>query len=171
MRRAGLAARPEWLIVESGHGPRIGWWSVTRTAGHDAPDAGGLAPRLADGRGPGPRGVILASVDLERAARELLDLVDGSWEAIPDDPVLGARCLSGKIGAGRLILVEPLTEGYAAAYLARWSEGPIGVAVDTDGLPDKVVPANPISDGPAGWVRVGGPSGPWLLLSVRSSVP
>jgi hypothetical protein len=69
-----------------------------------------------------------ATVELDRAARELSDLL-GSGEAFVDAPsseALGARCLVGSgaaEGGVRIVLLEPETEGRLSATLARHGEG------------------------------------------------
>jgi hypothetical protein len=90
--------------------------------------------------------VIWATVDLERALRDL-GLEPTRAAATVDDPLLGGRVLdlvepvpsaagavTGLTGARRIALAEPSTEGRLAAFLARHGEGPagryVGVALD-----------------------------------------
>lgn len=88
----------------------------------------GSPPRLP----PLPAGTVAvgwASVELERAGRELAGVVDPGrpFRDAPDSAVLGARCLVGWVGptadALRIVLLEPATEGRLAAHLARYGEG------------------------------------------------
>jgi hypothetical protein len=67
------------------------------------------------------------TVDLERAALGLGS--DRSTTPLPDDDLLGARCLSVRPIADDLpiVLLEPNTEGRLAASLARHGEGPIAL--------------------------------------------
>ncbi len=78
-----------------------------------------------------PLAVGWATVDLDRAARELaVALRPGDrFAPAPDCAILGARCRVGRArdasaaGAPVLILLEPSTEGRLAATLARHGEG------------------------------------------------
>jgi hypothetical protein len=69
-----------------------------------------------------------ATVELERAARELSHLLEpgSSFSAAPPSVVLGARCRVGPAAtdAGlRIVILEPDSEGRLAATLARSGEG------------------------------------------------
>lgn len=94
--------------------------------------------------------VIWATVDLERVLGEL-GLEPTLAGATVDDPLLGGRVLAldepvpaaagavvGPMGARRIALAEPSTEGRLAAFLARHGEGPagryVGVALDPDAI-------------------------------------
>jgi hypothetical protein len=63
-----------------------------------------------------------------------------------------------------LVLAEPSTEGYAAACLARFGEGPIAMALDGTAASGRVARANPISSGPATYVRLGPGTAPTLIF-------
>ncbi len=70
-----------------------------------------------------------ATVDLDRAARELAGLLapGETFETAPDCLLLGARCRVGRAGPGPaapplVVLLEPSTEGRLAASLARHGE-------------------------------------------------
>ena len=78
--------------------------------------------------------------------------------------MLGAECWRLVLGRSVLILAEPLTEGYVAACLARFGEGPIAVALD--GAPGVGRPAlrNPISDGAATYERIGPKTAPTVVF-------
>ncbi len=77
-----------------------------------------------------------ATVDLDRAAVELQDLLEpgGTFDEAPGSAWLGARCRIGRaasIEGPFLVLLEPHTEGRLAAYLARHGEGwAVGYAID-----------------------------------------
>ena len=77
-----------------------------------------------------------------------------------------AIALAAKMGLEHpeVVHFEPLTEGYVAACLARFSEGPIAVALD--GAPATGRPAlrNPISDGMATYVRIAPKTAPTLIF-------
>ena len=83
---------------------------------------------------------------------------------VMNDEILGARCRRLSLGRSELVLAEPTTEGYAAACLARFGEGPIAVALDgtTDG--GRVATSNPVSLGPATYVRLGPRTAPTLIF-------
>ena len=77
---------------------------------------------------PGALGVGWATVDLDRAARELAHLlVPGcGFAEAPSSVLLGARCRVGPAAADaalRIVLLEPDSEGRLAATLARAGEG------------------------------------------------
>ena len=90
-------------------------------------------------------------------------LGDG-WHGVGRDDVLGAECWRLVLGRSVLILAEPLTEGYVAACLARFGEGPVAVALD--GAPGAGRPPlrNPISDGAATYVRIGPKTAPMAVF-------
>jgi hypothetical protein len=68
-----------------------------------------------------------------------------------------------------LVLAEPTTEGYVAACLARFGEGPVAVALDGTTRVGKAVTANPVSDGPARYVRLGEADAPTLMFLPASA--
>ena len=63
-----------------------------------------------------------------------------------------------------LVLAEPSTEGYTAACLARFGEGPIAMAVDGTTDVGTQVLTNPVTGGPGAWVRIGPRTAPYLLF-------
>jgi hypothetical protein len=139
----------------------------------------------------GPGGVALATiwatVDLERALRDLGEAADGrpaaSAEGTPDVH-LGARVVHVPAHDHRpsLAVAEPATEGRLAATLARHGEGPVGryVAVG-DGLAaaqDRAARAGiavtRVESGPFGrsvLVLTGPVTGPHLILCEPAAVP
>ena len=57
------------------------------------------------------------------------------------------------LGRSELVLAEPIGEGYAAACLARFGEGPIAVALDGTMTAGRAARTNPVGGGPATYVR------------------
>lgn len=168
LREGGAQAFPQWLYAEPGPETRILWWGLRGAVGEapSSPDdaRAGLFPRLVDDWTDPPRAVILATVDADRAAADLESLIGSDWHETGDDATLGASCRRMRLGRGELVLAEPTTEGYAAACLARWGEGPIAIALDGTSTSGRPVTDNPVSGGPAVWVRLGPVSGPSLLF-------
>ncbi len=122
--------------------------------------------------------VIWATVDLERAEADLspwLEPLDSlAAAALLDEPHLGGRgrvrATSGLPG-GRLVLLEPTTEGALAASLARDGEGPCGLYVRAgSALLQSALPGRPRPRrraGPLGVsvrLRTAVRAGPHLLL-------
>jgi hypothetical protein len=118
-----------------------------------------------------------ATVELDRAARELADLLEPgtSFEEAPRSALLGARCrrgrarVDGDVAADWVVLLEPDAEGRLAAFLARsgegwaasWSRPPAGWA-DRPGTP-----------GPLGEERLSGRigvAGPFPLLLSTATI-
>ena len=65
-------------------------------------------------------GLGVATVDADRAAAELPDLV---FRPAPDDALLGARVLAATLPSGRTLrLLEPTREGRLTGFLARHGE-------------------------------------------------
>lgn len=120
-----------------------------------------------------PLAVGWATVDLDRAARELgatLDLPADRFEEAPDSLLLGARCrvaaeaLDGRID---VVLLEPLTEGRLAASLARLDEGPAAIWQRSTGGVSAGINLTREQAGPLGPERLeqaGGGHGPFRLL-------
>jgi hypothetical protein len=148
LRRAGLPIAPAWLRSEPS--TELQWlrWETS--------------PRS----GAGPDGVVLATMDSDRMAADLAPLLGDAWREIGDDALLGTRCRRTRLGDGVLVLAEPLTEGYAAACLARFGEGPIAVAVGATTAPreGRQVSVNPVNDGMATYLRLGSGTAPMLIL-------
>lgn len=168
LREGGAQLFPQWLYAEPGAEPRIMWWGIRGARPlPDAPESGPLAalfPRPVDDWTEAPRGLVLATVDAERAASELAPIVGEAWEATGPDEVFGARCWRVALGRSVLVLAEPLTEGYIAAGLARFGEGPIAVALDGATPTGKHPLRNPVDDGQATYVRIGPGTAPTLIF-------
>ena len=170
LREGGAQSFPQWLYAEPGGEPRILWWGVrgAQTQMLELPEAtdprAGLFPRPIDDWTEAPRGLVLATVDLDRAAADLAPALGDGWHDVGDDEVLGARCRRLHLGRGELVLAEPSAEGYAAACLARFGEGPIAVALDGTTSTGRAVRANPVSGGPATYVRIGPATAPTMIF-------
>jgi anti-sigma factor RsiW len=91
-----------------------------------------IAALLPDGAEPRTIAELWATVDADRAIRDL----GRSAERLADDPLLGAsiRLVRDETGVA-IAIAEPATEGRLAATLARFGEGPAGRYVRaTDGI-------------------------------------
>lgn len=170
LREGGTQAFPQWLYAEPGADARIRWWGI-----RDAPtqllevlepgDARhGLFPRAVDDWTEAPRGLVLATVDAERAAADLAPALGDAWHEAGDDILLGARCHRMVLDRSMLILAEPSTEGYAAACLARFGEGPIALVLDGTTTAGRASLTNPVTDSPATYVRIGPGTAPTLIF-------
>jgi hypothetical protein len=170
LREGGAQSFPQWLYAEPGPEPRIVWWGVRGAPLQmlDVPDASdaraGLFPRAIDDWTEAPRGVVLATVDADRAAQDLAPALGEAWHDAGTDDLLGARCRRLTLGHSDLVLAEPVTEGYTAACLARFGEGPIAVALDGTAAAGRAVTTNPVSGGQATYVRLGPGTAPTLLF-------
>ena len=170
LREGGTTMFPQWLYAEPGDEPRILWWGVRSapTQVLDVPDAAdarfGLFPRPIDDWTEAPRGLILATVDADRAAADLEPALGSAWVDAGTDEVLGADCRRMPLGRSDLVLAEPTTEGYVAACLARYGEGPIAVALDGTTSAGRTANDNPVTHGPATYVRLGPGPAPTLIF-------
>ncbi|HEX5039905.1 MAG TPA: hypothetical protein VFW95_07210, partial [Candidatus Limnocylindria bacterium] len=150
LREGGAQSFPQWLYAEPGEEPRFLWWGLrapVRTFDAPPPDDArfGLFPRLTDDWTEAPRGLVLATVDAERAIEDLSRAVGDGWHDAGDDEILGATCRRIDLGRSDLILAQPSTEGYAAACLAKFGEGPIAVALDGTGSTGRRATTNPVT--------------------------
>jgi hypothetical protein len=169
LREGGAQLFPQWLYAEPGEA-RILWWGLREApvqmldvpAPHDPRYA--LFPRAVDDWTEAPRGLVLATVDLDRAAADLAPAVGDAWHDAGLDEVLGARCRRVTLERSELVLAEPSTEGYAAACLAKFGEGPIAMALDGTAASGRVARTNPINGGPATYVRLGPGTAPTLIF-------
>jgi hypothetical protein len=168
LREGGAQLFPQWMAAEPGSEARILWWGIRGAASlPDAPDSGPLSalfPRPFDDWGEAPRGLILATLDAQRAQADLAQVVGQSWFETGIDELLGATCWRVTLGRSVLVLAEPSTEGYVAACLAHFGEGPVAVALDGSHAAGRVAAGNPVSDGPATYVRIGPKTAPTLMF-------
>ena len=170
LREGGAQLFPQWLYAEPGDEPRILWWGVrgAQVQMLDVPAADdpryGLFPRAVDDWTEAPRGLVLSTVDLDRAASDLEPALGTGWHDAGEDAVLGARCRRLDLGRSHLILAEPSTEGYAAACLARFGEGPIALVLDGTATSGRAARTNPVTGGPATYVRLGPGTAPSLIF-------
>ncbi|MEP6469944.1 MAG: hypothetical protein ABJC24_09260 [Chloroflexota bacterium] len=167
LREGGAQSFPQWLYAEPGPEARILWWGLRDPLDlvaptHDARQ--GLLPRPVDDWTDPPRAVLLATGDADRAAGDLEPLIGSDWHDTGEDAVLGGACRRMTLGRGELVLVEPTSDGYAAACLASHGEGPIGVALDGTSIGGRPVSDNPVTDGPAVWMHLGPGSAPYFLF-------
>ncbi len=169
LREGGAQLFPQWLYAEPADEPRLAWWGIrgAPTQLLEVPDDDARArlfPRPIDDWGESPRGLVLAAVDAERAAADLEPALGSRWVSVGDDELLGARCLRMAVGRSALVLAEPTSEGYAAACLARFGEGPIAVALDGTTATGRTVARTPVTGGPATYVRIGPRTAPTLIF-------
>jgi hypothetical protein len=168
LREGGTQSFPQWLYAEPGPEARILWWGVRGLAAEppaSPPDAtAGLFPRPVDDWTDAPRALVVATVDVDRAIADLEPLLGADWHPAGTDEYLGASCHRMQLGRGELVLAQPSGEGYTAACLARWGEGPLAVAIDGDAMSGRPVPRSPLGDGPATWVRLGSEAAPAILF-------
>jgi hypothetical protein len=169
LREGGAQSFPQWLYAEPGDEPRILWWGLRGAPVQmlDVPDdaaRAGLFPRAVDDWTEAPRGLILATLDADRAVADLAPALGSAWRDAGEDAVLAARCRRLTLGRGELVLAEPAGEGYVAACLARWGEGPVALALDGRAEAGREVTDNPVTDGPGTWVRIGPRTAPYLLF-------
>jgi len=168
-REGGAQSFPQWLSTDFAERPRIDWYGIRGALILNPPpqtdETRGLWPRPVDDWTEPPRGVVLATVDMARAATDLAPVVhDAQWLDVGEDTALGARCQRVTLGRSVLVLAEPTAEGYTAACLARFGEGPIAVALDGSAHVGRAMPTNPVSDGPARYVRLGPVDAPTLIF-------
>lgn len=170
LREGGAQSFPQWLYAEPGEESRIEWWGIRGAPVHvlDVPgpeDARHrLFPRAVDDWTEAPRAVVLATVDLDRAVTDLEPALGSAWQDAGEDQLLGARCRRLVLGRSELILAEAATEGYAAACLARFGEGPIAVVLDGTTTFGRTALSNPVTGGPATYVRLGPGTAPTFIF-------
>ena len=169
LREGGAQSFPQWLYAEPASDAHIVWWGIrgAPTQVLSAPDEQARArlfPRPVDDWTEAPRGLVLATVDTERAIADLAPALGSDWHDAGADAQLGARCRSLVLGRSILVLAEPEIEGYAAACLARFGEGPIAVALDGTTEVGRPATTNPVTGGRATYVRVGPGPAPTLIF-------
>jgi hypothetical protein len=122
-----------------------------------------------------------ATVDTERAASEFVSALDlpGTATSVDRDRLVGAyahQLVDERFPGGRLVILEPSTEGRLAATLARDGEGPavlyLGAFGGLDAWIAQVrrlgVVVSRAEDGPLGrsvLILGGSPSGPHLIVA------
>jgi hypothetical protein len=169
LREGGAQLFPQWLYAEPGEEARILWWGLAAASVQmldvpDDPARAGLFPRPFDDWTEAPRGLVLATLDADRAIADLAPALPGEWRDAGEDAVLGARCCRLPLDRSVLVLAEPSTEGYVAACLARHGEGPVAVALDGTAASGRAVTTNPMTDERGTWVRIGPGTAPYLLF-------
>lgn len=170
LREGGAQSFPQWLYAEPADEAQILWWGIRSapTQALDVPASDDpryrLFPRAIDDWTEAPRGLVLATVDADRAVSDLAPALGDAWHDAGHDELLGARCRRITLGRGELVLAEPSDEGYAAACLARFGEGPIAVALDGTTSAGRPATRNPVNDGRATYVRIGPGPAPILIF-------
>ncbi len=169
LREGGTTLFPQWLSAEPADEARILWWGIRGAATEllevpADPARRNLFPRPFDDWTDGPRGLVLATVDLERAALDLAPALGNAWRNTGDDAILHARCRRLLVGRGVLVLAEPAGEGYLAACLARFGEGPVAIALDGSTAAGRPATSNPVTLGHATYVRIGARTAPTLIF-------
>jgi hypothetical protein len=170
LREGGAQLFPQWLYAEPGDEPRIEWWGIRAAPVQmlDVPPTDdrrfGLFPRPVDDWTEAPRGLVLVTADAERAAADLEPALGADWHEVETDEILGAACRRLTLRRSVLVLAQPVGEGYAASCLERSGEGPVAVALDGTTAAGRRTSANPVSEGPATYVRLGPGTAPWLIF-------
>ncbi len=170
LREGGAQQFPQWLYAEPDDEPRIVWWGIrgVQTQVLDVPPPDdpryGLFPRPVDDWTEAPRALLLATVDTDRAIADLAPALGDTWIETDDDEVLDARCRRLVLGRSELILAEPIGEGFVAACLAKFGEGPVAMALDGTTRFGRTVNSNPVTGGPATYVRLGPRTAPALIF-------
>lgn len=174
LREGGAQSFPQWLYAEPGDEPRLRWWGLRGAPLQmlDVPPSDdarfALFPRQVDDWTEAPRGLVLATVDAERAAADLEPAIGSGWIEVGDDALLDARCWRVTLERSELVLAEPIGEGYVAACLARFGEGPIAAALDGTTSAGRAALTNPVTGAPATYVRLGpGPAPTLIFLPAR----
>ena len=171
LREGGAQLFPQWLYAEPDDEPRILWWGVrsapVQMLDVPSPDDArfGLFPRAIDDWTEAPRGLVLVTADLDRAITDLEPAIGSAWHDAGDDAVLGGSCRRMTLGRGELVLLTPAAEGgYAQDCLTARGEGPIALALDGTTAAGRRALTNPVTAGPATYVRLGPGTAPWLIF-------
>ena len=170
LREGGAQLFPQWLYAEPGDDARIVSWGLRGVPIQmlyiPAPDDArrGLFPLASDDWTEAPRGLVIATVDIERAIADLKPALGTAWHQVAPDETIGADCRRLVLGRSVLVLAQPNREGFVAAALARFGEGPIAVALDGTTAGGRAARSNPVSDGPATYVRLGPRPAPYLIF-------
>ena len=170
LREGGAQLFPQWLYAEPGDDPRILWWGIRSAPVQmlDVPPTDdarfGLFPRPVDDWTEAPRGLVVVTADADRAEADLEPAIGGGWHDAGTDDILGAACRRLTLGRSELVLAQPAGDGYAASCLERFGEGPIAAALDGTTAAGRRASTNPVSLGPATYVRLGPGTAPWLVF-------
>ncbi len=170
LRDGGAQQFPQWLYAEPGDESRIVSWGMRgvplQMLDPPEPDDArrGLFPMASDDWTEAPRGLVLATVDLDRAISDLEPALGTAWREVPNDDTIGAACRRLVLGRSVLVLAQPITEGFVAAALAKFGEGPVALALDGTTAGGRPARTNPVSDGPATYVRIGPRPAPYLIF-------
>jgi hypothetical protein len=167
LREGGAQLFPQWLYAEPGREPRILWWGLrgAMVELEVTPESSGLLPRPVDDWTDAPRALVLATVDADRASSDLAAAIGPmQWLDTGVDEQLGARCRRAPVGRSVIVLAEAATEGYVAACLAQFGEGPVAVALDGASPAGRRMARNPVSGEPATYVRIGPATAPTLIF-------
>jgi hypothetical protein len=170
LREGGAQLFPQWMYAEPHDEPRILWWGVRAAPVQmlDLPPADdarfGLFPRPIDDWTEAPRGLVVVTADADRAAADLEPALGAEWHATSHDDLLGADCRRLTLRRSELVLAQPDGDGYAAACLERFGEGPIALALDGTTAAGRRAATNPVSLGPATYVRIGPGTAPTLIF-------
>ena len=170
LREGNTTMFPQWLYAEPGEQARILWWGVRSapTQMLDVPAADdarfGLFPRPIDDWTEAPRALVMVTADLDRAEQDLEPALGAGWHDAGNDEILGGRCRRMTLGRSDLVLVEPIGDGYAAACLERHGEGPVAIALDGTTAAGRRAATNPVTTGPATYVRLDPGTAPWLIF-------
>src|ERR671936_2198474 len=84
LREGGAQLFPQWLYAEPASEPRILWWGIRGAPTQmlevvDDPARIGLFPRPIDDWTEAPRGLVLATVDMDRAIGDLAPAMGATW--------------------------------------------------------------------------------------------
>jgi hypothetical protein len=169
LREGGAQAFPQWLYAEPAEEPRILWWGIRGAPLQmleipNDPSRAGLFPRPVDDWTEAPRGLVIATPDADRAVADLEPALGSRWTDAGDDALLAARCGRLQLGRSVLVLAQPAGDGYVAACLERFGEGPVAVALDGTTAAGRPAMSNPVSLGPATYVRIGPGTAPTLIF-------
>lgn len=171
LREGGAQLFPQWLYAEPDDEPRILWWGIRSAPVQmlDVPPTDdarfGLFPRPIDDWTEAPRGLVLVTADPDRAISDLEPAIGSAWHDAGTDPILGGTCRRTTLGRSELVLLTPETDGgYAAACLEARGEGPVAMVLDGTTASGRRGLTNPVTGGPATYVRLGPGIAPWLIF-------
>src|ERR671914_461698 len=88
LREGGAQSFPQWLYAEPGDEAHLLWWGVRAAATEmlEIPDLGDprvrLFPRPVDDWTEAPRGLVIATLDIDRAQQDLEPAIGSAWHAV-----------------------------------------------------------------------------------------